>query len=177
MQQTGIEEKQDTGIPNVPSSFPAKFSCDTKLRQKFPSVVYMSNPAQFKESQRLGQFNFNKLDLKPFFGKLKAKNERVDHNELLQDCIEPYCVPTDQTLMFESRFESGNLAIVSKVSQSEYNLLLQTDTNSRGHTQWFYFRVRNTTSRATVKFNILNFAKPNSLHNDCLLYTSDAADE
>lgn len=40
----------------------------------------------------------------------------------------------DKTLVFESRFESGNLSRVYKISDTEYNLMLQNDVNSHGHT-------------------------------------------
>ena len=73
--------------------------------------------------------------------------------------------PEDRTLMFESRFESGNLYLAQKVSDSEYNLLMQNDINTNGHTQWFYFRVQNTTAGSSIKFNILNYSKPDSLFN------------
>ena len=36
--------------------------------------------------------------------------------------------------MFESRFESGNLYLATKVSEQEYDLLMQNDTNTCGHT-------------------------------------------
>lgn len=52
--------------------------------------------------------------------------------------------PSDPTLIFESRFESGNLFSALKVSDEEYNLLLSNDVNTSGHTQWFFFRVGNT---------------------------------
>lgn len=42
--------------------------------------------------------------------------------------------PEDQTLQFESRFESGNLYLAQKVSEQEYNLLMQNDVNTSGHT-------------------------------------------
>jgi len=45
------------------------------------------------------------------------------------------------TLKFDSVFESGNLAIAIKVSDIEYNCLLQNDINTNGHTQWFYFKI------------------------------------
>ena len=32
--------------------------------------------------------------------------------------------PDDQTIIFESRFESGNLAAVTKINDNEYHLLL-----------------------------------------------------
>lgn len=36
----------------------------------------------------------------------------------------------DKTLLFESRFESGNLYLAQKVNDSEYNLLMQNDINT-----------------------------------------------
>lgn len=67
--------------------------------------------------------------------------------------------------MFESKFECGNLYLVQKVKDTEYNTLMQNDINSNGYTQWFYFRVTNTTQGNTVKFNILNFTKTDSIFN------------
>lgn len=72
----------------------------------------------------------------------------------------------DKTLVFESRFESGNLQLVHKVSDEEYDLVLQNDINSKGHTQWFYFRVANVKKGQKVKFNMLNMIKSKSLYND-----------
>lgn len=69
----------------------------------------------------------------------------------------------ENELRFESRFESGNLAMAVKVSTTEYNLLLQTDVNSYGNTQWFYFSVTNITHQKKVRFNILNMCKKRSL--------------
>jgi hypothetical protein len=43
-------------------------------------------------------------------------------------------------------------------------LLLQKDFNSKGHTQWFYFRVRSAVSKE-FEFKILNFCKKDSLFN------------
>ena len=48
----------------------------------------------------------------------------------------------DKTLVFESRFESGNLNLAVKVNENEYNLILQNDINTKGHTQWYYFKVK-----------------------------------
>lgn len=44
-------------------------------------------------------------------------------------------------LIFDSRFESGNLRKAAKVNNIEYNLWLENDLNTKGHTQWFYFKV------------------------------------
>lgn len=82
--------------------------------------------------------------------------------------------------MFESRFESGNLYLAQKITDTEYNLLMQNDTNTRGHTQWFYFRVQNTTAAQTVKFNILNYRKSDSMFSQGMrisVYSEKRADK
>ena len=46
-----------------------------------------------------------------------------------------YCIfDKDDTIVFESRFESGNLAAAVKVNPQEYLLLLKNDVNTSGHT-------------------------------------------
>lgn len=72
----------------------------------------------------------------------------------------------DTTLLFESRFESGNLLAAIKISDTEYDLILQNDINTNGHTQWYFFKVSNTRTNSKIKFNLLNLAKPDSLYND-----------
>lgn len=71
----------------------------------------------------------------------------------------------DKTLIFESRFESGNLLAAIKISDYEYDLVLQNDINTNGHTQWFFYRVSNTRAGEKIRFNIINLAKPDSLYN------------
>jgi len=52
-----------------------------------------------------------------------------------------------------------------KISDNEYDLVLQNDINTNGHTQWFFFRASNTFKGMKVKFNLVNLAKPDSLYN------------
>nr|XP_060462645.1 cytosolic carboxypeptidase 2 isoform X7 [Panthera onca] len=72
--------------------------------------------------------------------------------------------PEDKTLLFESRFESGNLQKAVRVDTYEYELTLRTDLYTNKHTQWFYFRVQNTRKDATYRFTIVNLLKPKSLY-------------
>lgn len=46
----------------------------------------------------------------------------------------------DVRLEFESRYETGNLRAAVRVGPSQYALLLDPDTNTGGHTQWFNFQ-------------------------------------
>lgn len=74
-------------------------------------------------------------------------------------------------MIFDSRFENANLRKVAKVNNVEYNLWLENDLNTKGHTQWYYFKVlyKDVALRADkkshiIKFNILNLAKTTSLY-------------
>ena len=51
--------------------------------------------------------------------------------------ITPFYVPQgadDNTLLFESRFESGNLRRAIQVYEYEYDLILKPDYNTKGYT-------------------------------------------
>jgi len=74
--------------------------------------------------------------------------------------------PEDTTLIFESRFESGNLRRAIQAYSFEYDLCLNPDYNTKNHTQWYFFRVGNTRSGPEYRFNIINMAKPTSVYND-----------
>uniref|UniRef100_A0A5F9DS59 AGBL carboxypeptidase 3 n=1 Tax=Oryctolagus cuniculus TaxID=9986 RepID=A0A5F9DS59_RABIT len=71
----------------------------------------------------------------------------------------------DNTLLFEARFESGNLQKVVKVGEYEYQLAVRPDLFTDKHTQWYYFQVTNTRARVVYRFTIVNFTKPASLYN------------
>ena len=66
-------------------------------------------------------------------------------------------------LCFESRFESGNMRRAVHVNGNEYDLLLNWDHGTRGHTQWYFFSVSSAKVGETYRFNIVNFCKPQSL--------------
>ncbi|KAK5622264.1 Cytosolic carboxypeptidase 2 [Crenichthys baileyi] len=88
--------------------------------------------------------------------------------------------PSDVTLEFESRFESGNLQKAVQVGEYDYELTLRTDMYTEKHTQWFYFRVRNMKAGVTYRFTITNLMKRSSLYSQGmrpLLYSERAAEE
>jgi hypothetical protein len=97
-----------------------------------------------------------------------AKAPGTEKKALVKVNVEPYYTrrcPEDKTVIFESRFESGNLAAAVKADERDYHLLLQNDVNTSGHTQWFFFKCSNL-DIGPVRFNMLNLCKPDSLYND-----------
>nr|XP_051698198.1 cytosolic carboxypeptidase 2 [Oryctolagus cuniculus] len=83
---------------------------------------------------------------------------------MIKELAVPLQGPEDHTLLFESRFESGNLQKAVRVGTYEYELTLRTDLYTNKHTQWFYFRVQNTRKDTTYRFTIVNLLKPKSLY-------------
>ena len=45
------------------------------------------------------------------------------------------------SLLFDAAFESANLRRAVQVGKHAYDLVLSCDCNTRGHTQWFLYRV------------------------------------
>ena len=70
----------------------------------------------------------------------QQNGEKKEKKMPRSNMIQPYYKPlkTDEeiqnTVEFDSVFESGNLALALKVTPQEYNLLLQNDVNTNGHT-------------------------------------------
>ena len=73
--------------------------------------------------------------------RVKFSRTNVDGSKYLLPTIPENLDPTD--LIFESRFESGNLAKAVKINQDHYELYLRPDMYTNKNTQWFYFQVKN----------------------------------
>ncbi|XP_067664488.1 uncharacterized protein [Haliotis asinina] len=102
----------------------------------------------------------------PFHGRWRGvlivyDSERSPREHHAQPVPEGCC----PNLLFESRFESGNLRQARRVGQYEYELVLKTDLYTNRHTQWYYFRVKNAVPGITYKFRIVNLLKRDSLYN------------
>lgn len=101
---------------------------------------------------------YDAIDASPYASTVEPKEGEVA----------PFYTPQtedDYTLVFESRFESGNLRRAIQVYEFEYDLILKPDYNTRGNNQWFYFRVSNIRTNKLYRFNIINLMKPDSLYN------------
>lgn len=65
---------------------------------------------------------------------------------------------------FESAFESGNLDLAVQVKKNEFDCFLRSDTNTKGHTNWYYFRVKNQ-EKGEIRINICNMTKTRNLYS------------
>ena len=53
-----------------------------------------------------------------------------------------------QNYKFDSQFESGNLDMVVQTSETDFNMYLRPDTNTRGYCNWFYFKMTRANRQA-----------------------------
>ncbi|CAH1973715.1 unnamed protein product [Acanthoscelides obtectus] len=74
--------------------------------------------------------------------------------------------PEEDTLRFESRFESGNLAKAIMITPNYYELHLRSDMYTNRHMQWFYFKVSNVKKDFLYRFSITNCSKDSSLYSE-----------
>ena len=51
-----------------------------------------------------------------------------------------------------------------RIKKNEYDLFLRSDTNTRGHTSWYYFKVCNNDQIGDIQFNVCNFGKKKNLY-------------
>ena len=112
-----LEEKKKS-IKN--SNFAQEFNIDSMVSLDF--ICENSNIVYKRDASSSGNPNKpNKLKLDEISLPKKAENK-----------LKP---AKSDSLTFESRFESGNLALAIKKTDEEYDLLMQNDTNTKGHTQ------------------------------------------
>ena len=157
--------------------FKTMFSQDLKGYEKNPIVYSRYSNSEYDPDEKVPDEPWASciINIKKLIAEMEVVNKTLLGSISLNKAksqskskVQPYYVPEDEndkTLVFESRFESGNLNLAIRLSENEYNLMLQNDINTNGHTQWFFFRVSNTFKGHTVKFNMLNLAKPDSLYN------------
>lgn len=113
----------------------------------------------------------------------RHRHADTDDQPAMVRFMEPGYSPSDAsdtTLVFESRFECGNLGKAYKIRENEYDLELSPDVKTRGHTQWFYFSVRNMRKDRPYIINITNFCKRDSLYSSGLrplMYSESRARE
>ncbi|CAD8070828.1 unnamed protein product [Paramecium sonneborni] len=67
-------------------------------------------------------------------------------------------------IQFNSTFESGNLDLVVKNSQNQYDLYMRVDSNTKGHTSWYNFEIKGMKKTEVIQLNICNFRKSRTLY-------------
>ncbi|XP_060592110.1 cytosolic carboxypeptidase 3-like isoform X5 [Ruditapes philippinarum] len=128
----------------------------------------MGKRREYMRKMREADQNYSTVEsqLTPFMSKWRGVLIVYDSERSSRDHF-PSPVPQGccPNLLFESRFECGNLRQARRVGQFEYELVLKTDLYTNRHTQWYYFRIQNAVPGVTYRFRIVNLLKRDSLYN------------
>ena len=118
----------------------------------------------------------NIINLREFEKKKKKSKKNNDYIITPQELIKKNNFDIEDTLIFESKFESGNLQIAYLTERKDeegsitdidkYQLFLSNDTNTTGYNQWFFFRVSNTKKGKKVNFSIMNLLRKRSKYQN-----------
>mmetsp|Transcript_104612 Transcript_104612/g.239783 ORF Transcript_104612/g.239783 Transcript_104612/m.239783 type:complete len:735 (-) Transcript_104612:2310-4514(-) len=85
--------------------------------------------------------------------------------------VKPQPIPMDVpdellTVRFSSCFEGGNLMYaVYQPEEDAFDLVLDHDLHTMGHTQWFYFGVTGVPAGRSLTFRLVNMCKSDSLYS------------
>ena len=138
-------------------------------------LVYTDNENDAEELKLLGQpINYDYLtkilqsdisNIENFFDEkngvfLDKKNENHYDFKKLSYIPEPKN-SNDAKIIFDSKFESGNLRMAIKLNSdidNEYDLIIRKDYNCEKNYSWFFFSIE-CDRECDIKFNILNFIK------------------
>ena len=84
--------------------------------------------------------------------------ELLKNNHIKSANLPNYINP-NRILKFDQNFECGNIDSVFLHRDNTYNLQMKVDTNTKGNTYWFLFRVTNFQIGQKYTFNIFNFTR------------------
>lgn len=145
--QDSFDFDYDSGIGNQPT-LPESCICEEDNLNQYRFLkcsCKLNNKAKvLKKKQRESNINLRKNSIsgcEPWTTEPQFSRSSVGGSKFLLSC-HPTLEPSD--LIFESRFESGNLAKAVKITPTYYELYLRPDMYTNRHTQWYYFRVKNT---------------------------------
>ena len=108
--------------PLEPILIPKETIIEDSLRREPERVAHQEN--------LLNKLVYDSINASPF---------NPSAAELPDGTLPPYYVQqaeSDTTLVFESRFECGNLRRALQIYEFEYDLILSTDYNTKVNTQW-----------------------------------------
>jgi hypothetical protein len=131
-QHSGISITSKHFFHNLNNNFPQSFNSPIKINEE--DLTFEGN------NTFLISFYFE-LE-KKIYSKLPNLPSRKKYLNLHGLLIPP---KTDDTIIFNSKFENGNLKYAVKLDESpmEFDLFLDHDFNTQSYSQWYYFSVTN----------------------------------
>jgi hypothetical protein len=182
IKEDGINESENNKISKIytPEEQSLKNLTNMNLYKNIPpqnTLVYSDNENSPEELSYLGQpinydflLNIMQSDLSNIENFLDEnngnfiENSNINKNNNINYKLNYINEPKNENeakIIFDSKFESGNLRMAIKLNSeidNEYDLIMRKDYNSEKNYSWFFFSIESD-KEANIKFNILNFIK------------------
>ena len=128
------------------------------FEDEIPKIIENTYPPKFSKTNLK---DLQKTKTQDYHASLLLKN----YPSCPEFPIEYYLkVPADNTtLIFDSKFESGNLSKAIKMSDYDYKLFINNDIGTYCYNHWFYFSVTNP-RKTSITFSIINMRKKDVLY-------------
>ena len=145
-------------------------------------LIYARNP-----KDKEGFYTIDNIINLDQINETSGKRSIINNTNLFNviENLNKFGLSLDNIINFESNFESGNLQLAYLINSQEeelnsiennnnsreinnYQLFLQNDTNTNGHTQWFFFRITNGKKGQKIKLNIMNFQRKKTKYSQGL---------
>ena len=145
-------------------------------------LIYARNP-----KDKEGFYTIDNIINLDQINETSGKRSSINNTNLFNviENLNKFGLSLDNIINFESNFESGNLQLAYLINSHEeelnsiennnksreinnYQLFLQNDTNTNGHTQWFFFRITNGKMGQKIKLNIMNFQRKKTKYSQGL---------
>ena len=181
IKEEGINEPESEKISKIftPEEQNIKNTNNINLYKNTPPsniLVYTDNENDTDELKLLGQpINYDYLEkilqsdisnIENFIDEkngifLDSKNDNININLKKLTFIPEPKNEKEAKIIFDSKFESGNLRMAIKLNseiENEYDLIIRKDYNYEKNYSWFFFSIESD-RETDIKFNILNFIK------------------
>ena len=182
IKEDGINESENNKISKIytPEEQSLKNLTNMNLYKNIPpqnTLVYSDNENNPEELSYLGQpinydflLNIMQSDLSNIENFLDEnngnfiENSNINKNNNINYKLNYIDEPKNENeakIIFDSKFESGNLRMAIKLNSdipNEYDLIMRKDYNCEKNYSWFFFSIESD-RETDIKFNILNFIK------------------
>ena len=181
IKEEGINQLEENIISKIytPEEQNEKNITNMNLYKSFPPkniLVYSDNENDNEELSLLGHpINYDFLlnilqcdlsNIENFLDEnngnfIDSKNINIANNNDKLIFIDEPKNETEAKIIFDSKFESGNLRMAIKLNSdipNEYDLIIRKDYNFEKNYSWFFFSIQSD-RETEIKFNILNLIK------------------
>ncbi|KRX08300.1 hypothetical protein PPERSA_01761 [Pseudocohnilembus persalinus] len=149
-------------VPKINNTLPIPLLFENKQVQNIIQNIIINENSPY-DIIYLGYRPHNSLELHQQYSQSNQQNPVKQIQAKYFQGMNPKFKDNKQYLQFDSKFEGGNLDLAIKINSYEYELFMRSDSNTKGHTHWFNFKV--SYQKKPSRFNFMDDLQQNQKKN------------